>query len=146
MMGSHSALTQVEFDASNLNSRLKLPIFQDGEAEDDCFWMIRLGANAPDGPLIGIVSLSQREGRPVDVGWALHEGYMNLGYATEAAREVVRWAQEVLRVEEMAVYPAETNEASNRVAKKLGFVEAGRIEHDKQPGKSRSVWLLKTAS
>jgi RimJ/RimL family protein N-acetyltransferase len=141
-MGDHSAKTQAEFDASTLDSRIRHPKFKDGVADDDCMFMVRLGPNNSDGPLIGVVSLSQSDGRPVDMGWALCEGYKGHGYATEAAARVIRWAREDLGVEDLAVFPSETNHASNRVAEKLGFVSGGKVAHEHQPGKWRNVLIL----
>lgn len=142
MMGDHSAQSQADFDASNSNSRIRHPKFKDRVADDDCIFMICLSSATPGGSLIGVVSLSQVGSRPVDIGWAVCEGYMGHGYATEAAARVLQWAREGLGLEEIAVFPSETNQANNRVAEKLGFVPGGQVPHEHQPGRYRNVLVL----
>jgi ribosomal-protein-alanine N-acetyltransferase len=62
----------------------------------------------------------------VEIGWIVAEAERGRGLATEAARAVARHALEELRVPWLVAYVRPWNEASLRVAAKLGMVEEGR--------------------
>ncbi|KAF2168028.1 hypothetical protein M409DRAFT_21474, partial [Zasmidium cellare ATCC 36951] len=119
-MGDFGVRTPAEFDAFNARARTLDARFQDGVADDDLYYLIRLGVGNAEGELVGGVSLSQRRARdsqggeivlPPDVGWCLLEGYMGRGYATEAAGELMRFAREVVGWREMVAFASERNPA-----------------------------------
>lgn len=62
----------------------------------------------------------------VEIGWIVAEAERGRGLATEAARAVARHALEELRVPWLVAYVRPWNDASLRVAAKLGMVEEGR--------------------
>ena len=91
-----------------------------------------------DGVMIGIVTLDRRDperkGRVSSAGGEAELGYMFLpqawgrGYATEACAAALDWFA-CDRPKEPVVLSTQTgNEASMRVAEKLGFTEAERFE------------------
>jgi len=145
-MGDHGIRTPEQFDAIHANTKLKDHRFKNGVANDDLFYLIRLGSNAPQGKLVGGVALNQRtvSGRtlPPDMGWCVLEPEMGKGYATEAAREFLRWATEDFGLPGVSVYYGAGNPRSNRVADKLGFVSGGGFPDGDQPGKFYSVGIL----
>jgi RimJ/RimL family protein N-acetyltransferase len=58
----------------------------------------------------------------VEVGWRLARQHWGLGYATEAAREAVRYGYEVVGLDEIVSFTTPGNVASWRVMERLGMV------------------------
>lgn len=129
----------VGFDASNHRKRL-FPQSVGGKSIDiDVFYLLCLGDKT--GALMGAVSLMQRaSSMPPDVGYCLLEEYHEQGYASEAARELLRCAREELGIREIMTSAAVTNRQSWRIAEKIGFFQAGRVE--KEDGSSKIVYVL----
>ena len=67
---------------------------------------------------------------------------MGKGYATEAAREFLRFLREDFGLKDIITWPDETNRQSNRVAEKLGFIYGGKIKNADEPGKMIAIWIL----
>jgi RimJ/RimL family protein N-acetyltransferase len=136
-MGDFGIRTPAELIAMHLKTRLKSPILLDR----DLIYVIHVGDK--NGPLAGAVTIAQRKPAiPGDIGWALLEEYMGKGYATEAAREFLRFLREDFGLKDIIAWPEETNRQSNRVAEKLGFVDGGRIKNADEPGKMVAIWIL----
>jgi RimJ/RimL family protein N-acetyltransferase len=57
----------------------------------------------------------------VEIGWRLASRYWGKGLATEGARAVVRYAFEVLRLDELVSFTVPNNTRSRRVMEKLGM-------------------------
>ncbi|KAK3057729.1 hypothetical protein LTS18_011472 [Coniosporium uncinatum] len=71
---------------------------------------------------IGWVTLDQRRGCPAPhLSYAIAPGEQGKGYATEAARELIRYAKEVGGVGEVYGIAMQGNWASKRVLEKLGM-------------------------
>lgn len=64
----------------------------------------------------------------VEVGYALGKTYWGAGYATEAARAVIRWGFETLPLDEMIAVAYPENSASRRVMERLGMTYEGDVE------------------
>ncbi len=84
--------------------------------------LCRLGCPDP----IGAVGLGQPEFAAhftpcVEIGWRLAKKAWGHGYATEAAREVLRDGFERLRLREILAFAAKTNTDSQRVMTRLGM-------------------------
>ena len=149
-MGDFGLHTQDAFDAFGRTCRLQNPIFKDGVADADLYYLLRLGNKDKMGELIGGVSFCQRTATsgstsvtlPPDIGWGLKEEFMGKGYATEAAAELLRFVEEDLGWEEVVVFPNDKNVQSNRVAEKLGFVEGGYCPNLDDPETALSIWIL----
>jgi len=69
----------------------------------------------------------------VEVGWRLARAAWGSGHATEAAREALRVAFDVLGLAEVVSYTALANERSAAVMRRLGMREAGRFDHPRVP-------------
>lgn len=55
---------------------------------------------------MGAVGLGQRsKAIPPDISWALLEEYMGKGYATEAAKELIRALREEMEVRDICTWP-----------------------------------------
>lgn len=67
----------------------------------------------------------------VEIGWRLARAAWGHGYATEAAREVVRFAFEELGLDEVVAFAVPANERSVAVMRRLGMThdEAGDFDH-----------------
>ena len=70
--------------------------------------------------------------RDWEVGYWIGKPYWGLGYATEAARRVVRFAFEELNAEYLSAGWFHDNPASGRVLEKLGCVPIGAEERECQ--------------
>ena len=94
------------------------------EQPDDYEFAICLNGNH-----IGAISLSQVEGACYELGWVLQKPYHGNGYATEAARELVRFAKS-LGAQKLIAHCDTRNVASRRVMEKLGMKLV--LEQDRQ--------------
>lgn len=91
------------------------------------FWAVSLqGDLAKNDKFIGMVGLNEvHEDMPfapgVEIGWRLHKDYWRYGYALEAARASLRFAFEVLELDEVVAFTAVINEPSQRLMQRLGM-------------------------
>ena len=69
----------------------------------------------------------------VEIGWRIAPSYWNRGFATEAAREIIRQAFEVHRIEELVSFTSSGNFRSRRVMEKLGMTHDSAEDFD-HPG------------
>jgi RimJ/RimL family protein N-acetyltransferase len=72
------------------------------------------------------------EGLP-EIGWIFAPHAQGQGYATEAARAALAWADDVLRAPEIVAIIDAANAASIRVARKIGFNEEGPATYKDEP-------------
>lgn len=75
--------------------------------------------------LVGGIGLHRDEDGAVELGYWIGRPYWGLGFATEAARAVVRLAHDSLRVRRLVAGHFRDNPASRRVLRKLGFHSSG---------------------
>lgn len=71
----------------------------------------------------------------VEIGWRLAADYWGQGLATEGAREMVRYAFEVVGLQALVSFTASGNVRSRRVMEKLGMTHdpADDFDHPKLP-------------
>lgn len=71
----------------------------------------------------------------VEIGWRLKKEFWNKGYATEAARESLRFGFEILKLEEIVAMASTGNTPSTNVMIKLGMTydEAADFDHPLAP-------------
>jgi RimJ/RimL family protein N-acetyltransferase len=93
-----------------------------------------------DRSLIGFIGLAipsfQTRFTPcVEVGWRLSSIHWGKGLATEGAREVIRYAFEVLALEAVVSFTVPANARSRRVMEKLGMIHdpADDFDHPNLP-------------
>jgi RimJ/RimL family protein N-acetyltransferase len=84
---------------------------------------------------IGLVNLCQRPDFNVpDMGYGFWEPYWGKGYATEAARELLRSITEEMGLRKVLLFTQSHNARSMKIAEKLGFQRRNRSqtenEHD----------------
>ncbi|WP_426753831.1 GNAT family N-acetyltransferase [Myxococcus sp. Y35] len=101
------------------------------------FWVVREKAT---GRLVGEVGLGDfhRDMQPsldsaFEAGWVLAPWSHGKGYATEAVRAALAWADAHLRPARMACIIAPENVASIRVAEKCGFRQTGQGVYKGEP-------------
>ena len=89
-----------------------------------------------DRNLIGTIGLElEQENARAELGYWIGKPYWNCGYATEAARAVVAYSFEVLKLNRIYAYHFTRNPASGRVLKKIGMhYEGCRRQHTKKWG------------
>jgi RimJ/RimL family protein N-acetyltransferase len=140
-MGDFGIRTSAEFDALNRATRLTGAYCEGMVPDFDFYYILRIGDE--DGPMIGGVSIAQRGASvPPDIGWCVLEAYMGKGYATEGAKEFLRYLREDFGLQEIMAWPGATNRESQRVAQKLGFIEGGTVRSKEEPGKVDVVYIL----
>lgn len=66
----------------------------------------------------------------VEIGWRLDADFHGRGYATEAAKEVLRLAK-TNGIESLFSFTAEVNKPSERVMHKIGMERVGEFDHPK---------------
>ena len=83
------------------------------------------------GRLVGAISLREvsREHRRAELGYWIGRPFWKNGYGTEAAREVMRFAFETLRLERLEAAVFRGNRRSDRLLAKLGFRKEGTRPH-----------------
>jgi RimJ/RimL family protein N-acetyltransferase len=90
--------------------------------------------------VIGFVGLIRRDHGQGEVGWALHIGYRDEGYATEAARALVSYGFEKLGLHRIWADTPSTNVPSRKVMERLGMRREGHYrESEFQNGHWRDV-------
>jgi RimJ/RimL family protein N-acetyltransferase len=72
------------------------------------------------------------EGIP-EAGWVLDPSFCGRGYATEAVRAALSWADAHVPSRRTACIIAPENAASIRVAEKAGYVESARTTYHDEP-------------
>jgi len=104
-----------------------------------CGYIVRLGEQNPTGEIIGVISLASRHADiPPDIGWGFKSAHHGKGYATEAAKEVLRYLMYELEggfvnVEPkigIIAWPSPKNRGSVRVAEKIGMEYSGEMTAD----------------
>ncbi|MDE0399558.1 MAG: GNAT family N-acetyltransferase [Candidatus Poribacteria bacterium] len=95
-----------------------------------------------DKSFIGTIGLEQldRKHEKGELGYWLGKPYWNRGYATEAARAVVAYGFEVLKLNRIYAYYYTRNPASGRVLEKIGMHTEGCLrQHIKKDGNFEDV-------
>ena len=87
---------------------------------------------AGDGTFIGWCSLNRwnPDYRSASLGYCFDDAAWGHGYATEAARVLLRWAFGALDLNRVQAETDTRNVASARVLEKLGFVREGTLRED----------------
>lgn len=103
-------------------------------------WRIRLIIERSSNIVIGSINL---KGAPdaegdVEIGWGLNEEYRGQGYATEAAAAVMQWAFQQPGVRSVSATIPDDNDASQCVARRLGFTRTASIR------RNRPLWKIET--
>jgi ribosomal-protein-alanine N-acetyltransferase len=85
-----------------------------------------------DGAFIGWCSLNRwnPDYRSAALGYCYTDAAWGQGYATEAARALLRWAFDTLDLNRLQAEADTRNMASARVLEKLGFVREGTLRED----------------
>ena len=86
------------------------------------------------GLVLGVVGLNRDDDRSAELHLWIRSDRTGLGYATEAARRVLRWGEEQLGLERFTLWAGVDNQPSRRVAEKLGFLDLGPLPDPKQGG------------
>jgi len=102
---------------------------------------VRMGVfERASGDLLGSVELDGIDLRrsQAELGYWIRSDRTRRGYAVEAARALLRYAFETLRLHKVRADVAVDNHASARVLDKLGFVREGTLREERLIG---SLWV-----
>lgn len=81
------------------------------------------------GKLIGRAGLSAREGYDgLEIGYILGKPYRGQGYAKEAVKAIIEYAEEELGVHDFTAFSKEQNKASTGLLESIGFKRSGWAE------------------
>ena len=78
--------------------------------------------------LIGSIDLFDVASGEKEIGYLLNKGYWNKGYATEAAKEVIKYGFEKLNLNKIWGHCVTVNIGSSRVMEKIGMIYQGISE------------------
>ena len=92
-------------------------------AAEEFYWVITI---KPHDTAVGGVSCRVRD-HAADFGFVLNRRYWSQGYATEAARAVVDWAESIETIQRIWATCDAENAASARVLEKLGLAREGTL-------------------
>ncbi|MFM6975091.1 MAG: GNAT family N-acetyltransferase [Agromyces sp.] len=97
-----------------------------------------------DGQLIGDVSMHLRAARAtvrsVEAGWVISPEWSGRGFATEAARELLRIAFDEIGAVVVFAVVHEDNIASRQLSERLGFTLASQQGRDLSYSLTRAAW------
>jgi RimJ/RimL family protein N-acetyltransferase len=82
-----------------------------------------------DDSVVGFARLGPTGVKAAHLGYAIHADHWGRGYATDAARVLLRFAFGTLGLHRVSAAIGPENEASVAVVKRLGFTYEGRIRH-----------------
>jgi RimJ/RimL family protein N-acetyltransferase len=74
-----------------------------------------------------MLAWSSREHATGELGWVFHPDHAGRGYATEAARELLRLGFDGIGLHRMMARLDERNDASARLCRRLGMREEARL-------------------
>jgi RimJ/RimL family protein N-acetyltransferase len=78
----------------------------------------------------------------VDMGWRLKRSAWGKGYATEAAAACLEAAGTKFGLKEVLAFATDTNEASEKVMKKIGMQRIGTVQHPAILGDDRFEYCV----
>jgi RimJ/RimL family protein N-acetyltransferase len=97
-------------------------------------WVVRLrgdgsdGSDASDGPAIGHLQATVvDDGRSADIAWLVGTAWQGRGYASEAARALVRWLY-AIGIDSVTAHVHPDHAASGRVTAHAGLRPTGEME------------------
>jgi ribosomal-protein-alanine N-acetyltransferase len=97
------------------------------------FWAVELPQIAPFIGFVGlkVIDFETTFTPAVEIGWRLAAEHWNHGYATEAARSVLKFGFETMNLPEVVSFTVPANLASRRVMEKIGMVRdpVGDFDH-----------------
>lgn len=100
------------------------------------FWAVELKST---NSFIGFVGLHQADvelpfSPCVEIGWRLSKKYWNNGYATEAGRAALKFAFEILKLNQVVSFTSLKNKRSQAVMQRLNMINTNQnFEHPKLP-------------
>ncbi len=128
------ACNQEHWTWKNQEKFYKLKVEQ-SDNNDVFVWSVFLKpkyTNSGKEEVIGQVS-AQEKGNNIfvrDVGWYMDPNYQGKGYATEAAKAMIKYMFEKVKIEKISSGAVKDNIASCKIFEKLGFDKICEIEED----------------
>jgi RimJ/RimL family protein N-acetyltransferase len=100
--------------------------------------------------LIGSIALNSKEGSMLDLGYWFGRKYWGQGFATEAAKAILHWAERERGIKAVTAGFFADNPASGRVLSKVGFLRTGTTRQTYSKGRQATatsidmIWLGQT--
>jgi RimJ/RimL family protein N-acetyltransferase len=80
------------------------------------------------GAVLGVAGLNREGESAAELHYWIRSDHTGLGLATEAGRALIDWAPAALGAQRLTLWAGRENQASRRVAEKLGFVHVGPLD------------------
>ncbi len=100
-----------------------------GDKNEFCFCLKETGKVIGSGSIV-----YNEEFDAYEIGYNFNRKYWGVGYATEAANAMLRWAHQNLGVHNFIARHANANEASGNVIKKCGFQFVKYVQYSRYDG------------
>jgi len=96
---------------------------------DQLLWRIRFIIEAATNGVIGSINLKglPSEDGDAEIGWGIVSEKRRCGFASEATQAVIDWAFQSSAVRRVMATVPENNEASQRVARRVGMIRTGEL-------------------
>jgi RimJ/RimL family protein N-acetyltransferase len=112
--------------------------------------MMRRGASLPlavtdasDGSLLGSIELRMQPEARAELGYVVAAWARGRGVGTRAVRLLARWAFDMLRVQRLEALAQPGNEASQALARRVGFVREGVLRgHSLVRGERKDMVMM----
>lgn len=88
----------------------------------------------PTGQVLGVAGLNREGKDAAELHYWMRSDHTGRGLTTEACRALVAWAPRALRVRRLTLWAGRDNQASRRVAAKLGFRHVGPLDWKPEGG------------
>ncbi len=86
------------------------------------------------GMVLGVVGLNREGETTAELSYWIRSDHAGRGLTTEACVAVIDWAERVLHVTRFTLWAGRDNQASRRVAAKLGFAHVGPLDWEPDGG------------
>jgi len=118
-----ASMTQVGAAPLSVDGGLELLTKQMSKVEADPGWRMFMIVRKEDDRVIGETGAFLRlaDEREADIGWWLHPDCRGKGYATEAAKLIVAWCLQYIRVDLVTSTCLADNLASRKVMQRIGM-------------------------
>lgn len=121
---AHSQLSRATYEKAYKASGKPIPLDDISPPTSPPWFVVHLGANDPNGERIGMVTLMEAKPAIPHIGWIFLQAYTGKGYATEAARKVMRYWRDEFGIKVLICLTDEHNRGSWNIAQKLGLVRS----------------------
>ncbi len=125
-------------------NRFLINVTEEWKKENSSFYEFAIIYNSYH---IGAISLYLDEDKKsAEIGWVLNAKYHNQGFATECAKEIIKFADTKLKLNSLIAHCDTRNFASSRVMEKIGMIKIGEGPREGNTNARESIYKLDLAT